>query len=169
MPNVPSTSDPAISTVANSSVPESTTPFETSKRIKPSSLLSSAKTSRNEVTFILPKTFSGESSEQASNNPKPPTAVAVTRTTTEIVKPPKTSLPTSTSIITDQPESTFSSPVVISVFNHEDGKTSLNTPAFVTVFSTSTGPDGGFVTFTHDFANPSITASSDSRTVVQTG
>ncbi|KNZ77434.1 hypothetical protein J132_05450, partial [Termitomyces sp. J132] len=70
-----------------------------------------------------------------------------------------------TSTITDQPESTFSSPVAISVINPKNGKASLSTPAFITVLSTSTQPDGGFVTFTHVVANPNITISSDSRTV----
>ncbi|KAF8898776.1 hypothetical protein BD779DRAFT_37301 [Infundibulicybe gibba] len=59
-----------------------------------------------------------------------------------------------TSTITDRPESTFKSVIAITSVNPTDGKTATITPDFLTVLSTSTEPDGSFVTFTHIVANP---------------
>lgn len=61
---------------------------------------------------------------------------------------------TRTSTITDHPESTFSSPVPVSVTDPNNGKVSLTTPVAVTVLSTSTEPNGEYVTYTHVIANP---------------
>ncbi|KAH0590774.1 hypothetical protein H2248_000899 [Termitomyces sp. 'cryptogamus'] len=151
------------STLSSPEPPNTTTSLlTTSTRIKSSSSSSPAKTPTN----LLSQTLPGGISRQASNSPKSTISVMFPKTTTQIsVEIPKATIPTSTSTITDQPESTFSSPVAISVINPKNGKASLSTPAFITVLSTSTQPDGGFVTFTHVVANPNITISSDSRTV----
>ncbi|KAJ7103559.1 hypothetical protein B0H15DRAFT_942979 [Mycena belliarum] len=57
-----------------------------------------------------------------------------------------------TSTITDAPESTLAKPSFVSVV--VNGKTSFTAPPLVTVLSTSTEPNGSFVTFTHVVANP---------------
>lgn len=60
---------------------------------------------------------------------------------------------TITSTITDRPERTLSSAVVLTTVNSV-GKTSLTIPPIVTILSTSTEANGSFVTFTHVVANP---------------
>ncbi|KAG6814058.1 hypothetical protein H0H92_003105 [Tricholoma furcatifolium] len=79
---------------------------------------------------------------------------------------PKSATPTTTSTITEYPESTFSTPVSISVVDPENGKITLTTPAVVTVLSTSTQPDGGYATYTHIIANPSV---ANDAQIAQTG
>ncbi|KAF8213078.1 hypothetical protein K438DRAFT_1073667 [Mycena galopus ATCC 62051] len=59
---------------------------------------------------------------------------------------------TTTSTITDPPESTLAKPTFVSVV--ESGKTSFIAPPLVTILSTSMEPNGSFVTFTHVVANP---------------
>ncbi|KAJ7169852.1 hypothetical protein C8R46DRAFT_215738 [Mycena filopes] len=60
---------------------------------------------------------------------------------------------TTTSTITDPPESTLSKPSFIPIVQ-SDGKTSFTAPPLVTILSTSREPDGSFTTFTHIVANP---------------
>lgn len=69
-----------------------------------------------------------------------------------ITKPGKSSSTTST--ITDRPETTLSSAIPITVVDPLDGKTSLSFPAVLILYSTTSEPDGSFVTFTHVVANP---------------
>ncbi|KAG6857534.1 hypothetical protein H0H87_000133 [Tephrocybe sp. NHM501043] len=119
---------------------------------------SSRSTSTSKSTHTSPP----ETSTEISVENMTTTSKQLPRTTTKVsVEAPKPTLPTSTSTITDQPESTFSSPVPISVIDSNNGHVSLSTPAVVTVLSTSTQPDGGFVTYTHVIANP--TAVSDTQ------
>ncbi|KAJ6604622.1 hypothetical protein DFH09DRAFT_1123313 [Mycena vulgaris] len=59
---------------------------------------------------------------------------------------------TTTSTITDAPESTLSSPSFVSVV--VNGKTSFTAPPLITILSTSSEANGSFVTFTHVVANP---------------
>ncbi|KAJ7092696.1 hypothetical protein C8R44DRAFT_891132 [Mycena epipterygia] len=60
---------------------------------------------------------------------------------------------TTTSTITDAPESTLAKPSFISVVDSK-GKTSFIAPPLVTILSTSRESNGSFVTFTHVVANP---------------
>ncbi|KAJ6621716.1 hypothetical protein B0H10DRAFT_2187958 [Mycena sp. CBHHK59/15] len=84
----------------------------------------------------------------------PPASLSGHDTSTSgAVNSPKTSFTgTTTSTITDAPESTLSKPSFIpTVIN---GKTSFSAPPLVTVLSTSRESNGSFVTFTHVVANP---------------
>ncbi|KAJ7244770.1 hypothetical protein B0H12DRAFT_801953 [Mycena haematopus] len=60
---------------------------------------------------------------------------------------------TTTSTITDTPESTLAKPSFISVVD-SNGKTSFTAPPLVTILSTSREGNGSLVTFTHVVANP---------------
>ncbi|TFY66741.1 hypothetical protein EVG20_g4357 [Dentipellis fragilis] len=66
---------------------------------------------------------------------------------------------TSTSTITDQPESTFARPVSIPVTT--GGSTVLTAPPFITSLATSTEPNGVVTTITHIIANPTNGLSQD--------
>ncbi|KAF8078654.1 hypothetical protein FPV67DRAFT_1689360 [Lyophyllum atratum] len=107
-------------------------------------------------------------SHSSLSNSKPVTAFpppkTSTKTSVESVEPTTS---TRTSTITDHPESTFSSPVSVSVIDPNNGRVTLTTPPVVTVFSTSTEPNGEFVTFTHVVANP--TGFSSEKQVSVTG
>ncbi|KAI0375058.1 hypothetical protein BV20DRAFT_1048247 [Pilatotrama ljubarskyi] len=65
----------------------------------------------------------------------------------------QTQSPTATSTITDQPETTLSTPVFMTVTN-SDHHTSLSVPPIFTSTVVSELPDGGLVTYTHVIANP---------------
>ncbi|KAJ7597009.1 hypothetical protein C8J56DRAFT_918915 [Mycena floridula] len=73
-------------------------------------------------------------------------------TTVVVIHGSQTPTPTLTETLTDQPESTFTSPVGITLVDH--GKTEVSIPPLITVLSTATDGDGSFVTFTHIIANP---------------
>ncbi|RDB29159.1 hypothetical protein Hypma_015555 [Hypsizygus marmoreus] len=106
----------------------------------------------------------------ASNTTKATPSLTVTQTRPPLQpshdatpSPPKTTSiqeikatkSTRTSTITDHPVSTFSSPVAVPVTDNSNGRVTLTTPAAITVLSTSTEPEGEFVTYTHVIANPS--------------
>ncbi|KAI0361550.1 hypothetical protein OH77DRAFT_441718 [Trametes cingulata] len=65
----------------------------------------------------------------------------------------QTQSPTATSTITDQPETTLSTPVFVTVTN-SDHRTSLSVPPIFTSIVVSELPDGGLVSYTHVIANP---------------
>ncbi|TFK41190.1 hypothetical protein BDQ12DRAFT_733503 [Crucibulum laeve] len=77
---------------------------------------------------------------------------AFTTTSVQLIRASTTS--TSTSTITTSAESTFTSAVPITITNASNGRIVLSTPPLVTILSTSTEPDGSFLTFTHVVANP---------------
>ncbi|KAF7306901.1 hypothetical protein MIND_00482600 [Mycena indigotica] len=90
-----------------------------------------------------------KSSVKVASSPPPRPTAPTTKAPAE--SPVKSFAATST--ITDTPDSTLPRPSFISVTD-SNGKTSSTAPAFFTILSTSTEPNGSLVTFTHIVANP---------------
>ncbi|KAG6851082.1 hypothetical protein H0H93_002974 [Arthromyces matolae] len=122
---------------------------------------SASKTSSK--SSVSPQTLSSIISQQRTTANPAIKSVGGPSTTTSVSVKTQSITPTSTSTITDHAESTFSSAVVLSTVNPGNGKMTYTTPAVVTVFTTSTKPDGNFVTYTHVIANPTP-ASDDGAT-----
>ncbi|KAJ7783753.1 hypothetical protein DFH07DRAFT_202316 [Mycena maculata] len=118
---------------------------------------STAVTAENSSSNTVAKSSAASAATKAA-----PTSVAPTSAAPHAVSQasspadangPQTSFTgTTTSTITETPESTLSKPSFISVI--ENGKTSFTAPALVTILSTSSEANGSFVTFTHVVANP---------------
>ncbi|KAJ6575084.1 hypothetical protein B0H19DRAFT_1254702 [Mycena capillaripes] len=132
-----------------SSVPP---PTSLSDVVKPSSV---AKPSSSSRTSSVVETSASPGSTKASPiNPTNPTGHASSPVPPTIAHAPPVSFTgTTTSTITDAPESTLAKPSFIPSVD-SNGKTSFTAPPLVTILSTSQESNGSFVTFTHVVANP---------------
>ncbi|KAF9457070.1 hypothetical protein BDZ94DRAFT_286191 [Collybia nuda] len=144
---MPNDTEPTLTTTSSSKTPIKLPTTSSSSGTKPTSHSTTSFSSRLETSTSV--------SNRPPTSPKPQVAspIAPPKTTTSVSFEGSPSLrSTRTSTITDHPESTFSKVVAVTLTNN--GTVALSTPAMVTVFSTSTLPDGDFVTFTHVVANP---------------
>ncbi|CAA7265827.1 unnamed protein product [Cyclocybe aegerita] len=92
------------------------------------------------------------SQSTAQNTAPPATSIRPALTTTSLTLVRATN-PARTSTVTTHPDTTLSSPVVLTSTD-SNGIDFLTTPPLVTILSTSTEPDGGLVTITQVVANP---------------
>ncbi|KAJ7630909.1 hypothetical protein FB45DRAFT_551315 [Roridomyces roridus] len=168
--DVPSGPGDAISQSPSSApTPSSAAPSAKPSSAKPSSAQpSSAQPSSAQPSSVAAKTSSaskgaitgGAVKTSSSATPKAPSLSSVHAAS---ASKPVASAPeagpanlftgTTTSTITEAPESTLSQASFIPVTD-ASGRTSLSLPALVTILSTSSEANGSFVTFTHVVANP---------------
>ncbi|KAM6498086.1 hypothetical protein JOM56_006034 [Amanita muscaria] len=102
-----------------------------------------------------PQQQNGQSSDQPS--------ISTIHSTTVVTK---AATPTSTGTSTLIPVSTLSKPVAVTQVA-QNGSTSVFTPSFVTVLTTSTNSDGSAITWTGVYANPTSDSSSQHQTFFQ--
>lgn len=77
--------------------------------------------------------------------------------------------PSSTITLTTHAETTLSSPIAITFTNSSNGQKFVSTPAFLTVWSTSTDSRGTIVTVTQIAANPLANSNETSSSFAQSG
>lgn len=77
--------------------------------------------------------------------------------------------PSSTTTLTAHAETTLSSPIAITFTNSSNRHQFVSTPAFLTVWSTSTDSRGTMVTFTQIAANPLANFNGTSSSFDQSG
>ncbi|KAK7064252.1 hypothetical protein R3P38DRAFT_33781 [Favolaschia claudopus] len=144
-------SDSAIRNVS-SSVPNSSFPAAVPPLSSPA-VSSDVKSSEAVKSSSRPRTNAENSSGRPPTKAPAPSSKHSSTLVTHAPVMPVSCTGTTTSTITDTPESTLARPSFISVVN-SNGQTSFTAPPLVTILSTSREPNGSFVTFTHVVANP---------------
>ncbi|KAJ7492647.1 hypothetical protein FB451DRAFT_541812 [Mycena latifolia] len=147
-----------VSDPSSSGAPPSSDSTKTSAIVKSSSITGGSQNTQSNVvkssaTLGSTKGLPANPSGPTASPPASPSGHAPSTGNTAVANGPQVSITgTTTSTITDAPESTLAKPSFVSVV--VNGKTSFTAPPLITILSTSSEANGSFVTFTHVVANP---------------